>query len=121
VKVPLLLSIFTSGCALGIEGRVPAVHERVTRREAVAIAMQAGAQHGYGNLRVAEVQREDDLWNVELRAARPARGNLVIRVDAWNGSVLRFIDEVRWDGHRGHDGHGDHGDHGDHGEHDDDD
>jgi hypothetical protein len=121
VKALLLLSVFASGCALGIEGRVPLGHERLTRREAVAIAMEAGVQHGYGNLRVSEVQREDDLWNVELRAAGPAHGNLVIRVDAWNGSVLRFIDEVRWDGRRGqdeHDGHGDNGWHGNHRGHD---
>lgn len=99
MKPMLLLFLLASGCALGVEGRFPAGHERLTRREAVAIAMQAGMEHGYGHLRVAEVQREDDLWNVELRVAPPARGTVVIRVDAWNGSVLRLIDDVGWERH----------------------
>ncbi|GAC1537340.1 MAG: hypothetical protein NVS2B9_03530 [Myxococcales bacterium] len=91
---------------MGAEGRVAARHERLTRKEAVAIAMQVGVQHGYGHLRVARIQREDALWNVELRAAGPARGTVIVRVDAWSGSVLRFIDAVGWESHHEH-GEGD--------------
>ncbi|GAC1538519.1 MAG: hypothetical protein NVS2B9_05150 [Myxococcales bacterium] len=103
MRALLLLSVLASGCAISAEGRFPAGHERITRREAVAIAMQVGVQHGYGRLRVAGVQREDDLWDVELHAAGPSRGAVVIQVDAWNGEVLRFIDEVGWESHHADD------------------
>lgn len=94
----LLLSVLAAGCAVGVEGRFPVGSARVTRQEAVAIATQTAVRRGFAALRVTEVEREDDEWRVELRVGPPAHGAVLVRVDAWNGDVVRFSDDVRWTG-----------------------
>ncbi|GAC1606446.1 MAG: hypothetical protein NVS4B10_20680 [Myxococcales bacterium] len=98
IGVLLLLSVLASGCALGVEGRIPAGRARLSRQEAVAIATQTAVRRGFASLRVTGVERDDDEWQVELRVGPPARGGVLVRVDAWSGDIVRFSDDVRWTG-----------------------
>lgn len=91
MKRLLLAALLVSGCALDLEARVPPRSQALTRQEAIGIATREALEQGYPAGRVSRVERGDGFWSVRLQLA-PSRGFIQVRVDAWDGAVLRFAD-----------------------------
>ena len=106
---PLLLATLVALCTTACVVVEPRRGHAITRAEAVEIALQYSASHGY-RAEVRRAERDDDDWKVKLRALPPFAGELEIEVNSFGAVVGEYGGFERRRGHEHHEHHGHHDD-----------
>ena len=113
----LALGVSSQGCFLAVSGGSAPPHRAphpprphpLTRQEIVNLAIGIAHERGYHDLRIEEIEREDDYrWEIEIRGwVGSRRAELELVLDGWDGHVLDVEDKRKHGKHRGHHrGHG---------------
>ena len=109
LAAPLLVVVYTAlvGCTLtmrahptprDIPSPPPADHSQrgpLSKGEILEIASLIARDRGYTDVRVEEIEREDDhRWEIEITGwVGRQRGELEMELDGWDGRILEIEDE----------------------------